>query len=174
MSVLLLTGPPAAGKNTVAELVAKRLDKCAVIDVDVLRQMILNPRREPWEGEEGPLQRSLGVDNACSLTRNFAGSGYSVLVIDTMTDAMVSDYRRQLSGLDPWTVQLLPSEDEVAARLLSRPDYLSRGEVNWMYHQQSTLTECDERLDNTEIAPDQAVEWLLARWPATTEASSAG
>lgn len=55
--VLILTGPAGAGKNTVAHEFAKKREKCAVIDIDLVRWMVLQPHKAPWEGEEGMKQQ---------------------------------------------------------------------------------------------------------------------
>ena len=39
MGVVVLTGPAAAGKNTIANLLARKRDKGADIDVDLVRWM---------------------------------------------------------------------------------------------------------------------------------------
>lgn len=73
--VLILTGPPAAGKNSTASIFAKELSRCAVIDVDVVRWMVVQPHKAPWDGDEGKAQQKLGVQNACALARNFIDAG---------------------------------------------------------------------------------------------------
>lgn len=39
----------AAGKSTVAEALAKRLDKCVHLRGDIFRKMIVSGREEMWE-----------------------------------------------------------------------------------------------------------------------------
>ena len=164
MSVLLLTGPPASGKNTIGEQLAKRLDRCAVIDTDAVRRMIVNPHKSAWEGEEGARQLVLGVENACDLARNFDEQGYRVVITDTLTESLLEQYRDELSEFSLWTVLILPTQEEIARRLISRPDYLSRGRVEVAYAQQAQFTGYDEKLDNTELAIGDAVSWVMDRW----------
>lgn len=168
MTILLLTGPPASGKNTIADLLAKRLDRCAAIDVDQLRKMIVQPDSNTWESRERSKQEQLVVKNACSLAGNFLDAGYAVVISDVVTEASLDAYKTALSDNIIKTVLLLPTEDEIMGRLLSRPDYLSRGEVTSVYDQQARFTGYDDKLDNTEVEPDDVVEWLLQRWDAKT------
>lgn len=165
MSILLLTGPPASGKNTVAELLAKRLDRSAVIDTDTFRRMVVRPQhRAAWEGKEGRLQQELAVRNACAVASAFVLNDYATIVVDVLTTAMLDVYRANLEGVDLNVVQLLPSEEEIAARLLSRPDYLSRGEITALYDQQSRFVDYQAKLDNTAMEPEDAASWLLQQW----------
>ncbi len=168
MSILLLTGPPASGKNTIGEQLAKRLERCAVIDSDALRRMVIQPQKLSWEGEEGARQLTLGIENTCALAHNFNNLGYHVVISDTLTEATLAHYRRCLSDLAIWTVLILPTQEEIARRLISRPDYLSRGQVELLYTQQAQFTGYDEKLDNTTLSIRDAVAWVMDRWLQTT------
>ena len=86
MSVLLITGPPASGKNTVAETLGKRLQNVAVIDVDHVRQMVRQPACDPWQGDEGPRQRALSIYNTCSMSLNFENHQFDTIVVDVLTE----------------------------------------------------------------------------------------
>ena len=165
MSVLIITGPPASGKNTVADAMAKHLENFAVVDVDDLRDLVARPLVDVWEGDEGEKRRELGARNACALVGNFHDSGFDTVVLDVLTDATADIYRERLGNFDLSIVLLLPSESEINTRLLSRPDYLARGEIGRLYRQQTEFRSYDERLDNTELSPDDAAKWLLDRWP---------
>lgn len=168
MTILLLTGPPASGKNTIAEMLAKRLERCAAIDVDELRTMIVQPNNLTWESRERSAQEDLVVKNACALAANFMDAGYDVVISDVITEGSLDIYKRSLSKAELKTILLLPTENEIMGRLLSRPDYLSRGEVSSVYDQQARFSDYDDKLDNTELQPDAVVEWLLERWEAKT------
>jgi adenylate kinase family enzyme len=172
VTILLLTGPPASGKNTIAELLANRLERCAAIDVDQLREMIVQPRNTTWESRERSSQENVVVKNACSLARNFMEAGYDVVISDVITEQSLDTYKSALSQTSIKTILLLPTESEIMGRLLSRPDYLSRGEVTHVYDQQAQFTDYDDKLDNTEIQPDDVVDWLLQRWDAKTLSSA--
>jgi chloramphenicol 3-O-phosphotransferase len=172
VTILLLTGPPASGKNTIAELLAKRLERCAAIDVDELRAMIVQPNGLTWESRERSAQEDLVVKNACAVAQNFMEAGYDVVVSDVITERSLDMYKKALSKTTVKTIVLLPTENEIMGRLLSRPDYLSRGEVTSVYDQQARFADYDDKLDNTEIQPDDVVDWLLERWEAKTLSAS--
>ncbi len=58
--ILILTGPPAAGTSTVGPLIAKKLERGVMIDVDLLRAMLPQPHIAPCLGEAGMAQLYLG------------------------------------------------------------------------------------------------------------------
>ena len=67
---LVLCGPPAVGKSVTGRALALSRPRCALIEVDDLRQLILSGAVPPWDGDEGLLQHRLGVLNACAIARN--------------------------------------------------------------------------------------------------------
>jgi hypothetical protein len=50
---LVLTGGPAVGKSTTANLFARRRPRAAVVDVDDVRQLVVSGAAAPWDGAEG-------------------------------------------------------------------------------------------------------------------------
>ncbi|HSH79595.1 MAG TPA: hypothetical protein VLA19_13810 [Herpetosiphonaceae bacterium] len=65
--MLILTGPTAAGKNTVGTLLAKQRERCAVVDFDSVRAMFVHPHRASWQGAEGKAQHLHGTHLVCLL-----------------------------------------------------------------------------------------------------------
>ena len=163
MGVLLLTGPSGAGKNTVAEALAPRLERCAVIDVDLVRWMVRQPHRAPWEGEEGRTQHRLGARNASVLARSFLDAGYDVVLLDALTDELASLYRAELAGRGLWIALLLPSFEEVLRRNRVRGPRLKEAEVEMLYEQHARLTGYDERVDSTSLSADEVADLLRER-----------
>lgn len=83
MTILLLTGPLASGKTTVAAALASRdVDPLAVIELDTLRRMVVRPHFAPWDGEKGRRQQFLGIRNDCALARTFDQAEFDVLLVD--------------------------------------------------------------------------------------------
>jgi chloramphenicol 3-O-phosphotransferase len=131
--VLILTGPPAAGKSTVARALAERYDRVTHIQVDDLRHMItptgyVHPGRPGWE-----LQHRLAVRNACDLARNFLEERFAVIIDDVVDQDDLSYY---LEGLESITVPvhlvlLLPSLEVCLARNVGRQQVKMSVEMVW-------------------------------------------
>ena len=161
MSILILTGPPGAGKNTVAAAFAQRRERCAVIDVDLVRRMVAQPHHAPWEGAEGAQQHRLGVRNACLLARTFRAHDYRVLIHDVVSPETARLYRRELSAQNPAIVLLLPTFAEIVRRNDSRPPRLTSEQIRTLYRQQATFGDYDHTIDTTALSPEAVAAWLL-------------
>jgi chloramphenicol 3-O-phosphotransferase len=166
MAVLILTGPPGAGKNTIAAAYARQQARCAVIDVDLVRWMILQPHRAPWEGDEGRAQQRLGVQNACELARSFRAHGFLVVIHDVVSEETARLYRQELPGHEPKIVLLLPTFEEIVRRNALRPPRLTPEEIRAQYRSQAVFTDYDHTLDNTTLPPEE-VAAQLARLSTT-------
>ena len=159
MGVLILTGPSGAGKNTVADRLVQQRSRCALIDVDLLRLMIVQPHAAPWEGPEGRSQHRLGAQNACALAINFVQIGLDVVILDILVAETARIYRQELDIFNPRIVLLLPTWAEIERRNQARPR-LTADEVRLLYDWQQAFTQYDERIDNTDLSPDELAERL--------------
>jgi chloramphenicol 3-O-phosphotransferase len=158
MKVIILTGPPRAGKNTIGELLAKRMKAGVFIDVDKVRWMIIKGHKAPWEGEEGSKQQELGVKNTCQLSVNFLGSGYDVVIADVLNTKTVGIYRSQLSRFNLKIVLLLPSFEELERRSKYRPAFLRESEIKMIYEQQSKFSDYDLVIDNSKLSAEEVTK----------------
>lgn len=154
----MLTGPAAAGKNTVSQLLAQKRGKCAVIDADMVRWMYRQPHKAPWEGEEGKIQQKLGAENAILLARNFVQNGIDVILLDVIVDDTAKIYREALP--DAKIVLLMPSYDEAYKRFINRPHTITESEFKLVFEWQKNLTVYDEKIDNSNLTAEETAEKL--------------
>jgi dephospho-CoA kinase len=152
MKLLILSGPPAAGKNTIATTLAKLRKKCAVIDVDAIRQMIIQPHKAPWEGKEGVRQQQFGIKNACLLAKKFLQQKYDVLILDVLSDNTAKIYKKELKALNPKIILLLPTYPEIVKRNKMRTQWLKPTEIEMLYKQQEQFRLFDKKIDNTKMS----------------------
>ena len=160
-AITILTGPAGAGKNSIGHLYATRYcERCAVIDVDVVRWMLRQPHLAPWEGPEGLRQHQLGARHACMLGKSFVAEDYEVLLLDVIWGDLGQVYRQALAGYFCRIVRLIPSWPEALKRLHGRSDRITDAEAEWVYETQSSLQDFDYSLDNTLIAAEDVAAWL--------------
>jgi chloramphenicol 3-O-phosphotransferase len=160
MTILVVTGPPASGKTSVAPLVARQRQRCAIIDVDQVRWMLVQPHAAPWEGEEGKRQCRFGVENACLLATRFAEDGCDVVLLDFIWDYTINIYRQRLAPHPFKIVQLMPSLEETLPRNHAR-GWLPAHEVEMLYAAMESFHSYDMRIDNTRIAAEELARYLL-------------
>ncbi len=94
--MLIISGPTASGKNTVGHQLAKRRERCAIVDFDLVHQMFVKPHQPPWAGEEGKAQQYLGVKQVCGLADDFDEAGSEVIILDVLSTETVKIYRNLL------------------------------------------------------------------------------
>ncbi len=159
--ITILTGPAASGKNTIGHIYATQFcERCAVIDVDLVRWMFRQPHVAPWDGVEGLAQHRLGVRNACLLAKSFVSEGCEVVILDVVWADLGQVYRQALAGYSMQMVKLMPSWDESLKRLHERSHTITDAEARWVYDQQTLLQDVDYSLDNTSMSPETAARWL--------------
>lgn len=90
-SILLVAGPPGAGKSTVAALVADRFERSVHLHTDDFYAWIARGYVEPWRAESYE-QNMLIADVTAGAAERFATGGYDVVV-----DGVLG-----LWSLDPW------------------------------------------------------------------------
>jgi adenylylsulfate kinase-like enzyme len=158
--MLILTGPTAAGKNTIGKLLAVRRKRCAVVDFDLVRRMFIQPHQPPWAGEEGKSQQMLGVRQVCKLAKGFAAAGWEVIILDVLSNETAKLYKRLLKNVDFNIVQLLPAFEELKRRFYERGACLTDEELQMIYQEQSEFTGYDLRIDNTAAPPETVAKTI--------------
>ncbi len=123
MNVYLITGPAGSGKSSVANALAKKLERSAVIEVDTLREMVKGGYVRPWpHNEEVDLQLSLSAKNACDMATNFMEKGFNVFVDDVVGRKLLEQYSNFFKGKNFQTFLLMPSLESLLNRFDDRGD----------------------------------------------------
>src|SRR3990172_10477194 len=97
MQLVIISGPPNAGKSATAEALCQRYDRMLHIDMRVLRDFLRMGRLRPWDrSPEGRRQRELLIASACEMARRFLEAGYGVVIDDVVTEEDLAAYRELL------------------------------------------------------------------------------
>jgi chloramphenicol 3-O-phosphotransferase len=167
--VLILSGPPAAGKSSVALALAERYDRVAHVQVDVLRHFVtptgyVSPSGPP---EAWQRQQRLATRNACSLAGNFLEQRFAVIVDDVVVTAEeLAAYLDGLRGVGAPVhfVRLLPRLEVCIARNRERTEgRLPESRIRTVHAQ---FVEAGETggvtIDNSEMTAQEASDRLQA------------
>lgn len=117
--MIIVSGPPGAGKSSVAEALCERYDRMLHVEVDTLRHMVKAGYRHPWTGDyQAHEQLVLAVRNASAIARESVAMRYAVVIDDVVTADMAKVYGDALAGrgVPVHLVTLLPSLAVTLAR----------------------------------------------------------
>lgn len=123
--------------------------------------MFRKPHLTPWEGEAGRRQNVLGLEHACMLAKSFLTNDYDCIILDVLNDETADLYKEKLKEFDPQLIQLLPSFDEILRRNGTRPRRLTDDELQMVYDGQVQLNIYDNRIDNSNLSPEEVASQVL-------------
>jgi chloramphenicol 3-O-phosphotransferase len=164
-SVVVITGVMAAGKSTVAQLLAERLPRSAHVHGDEFRRSIVSGRIEVGADGTGTEQLWLRYRLSAMVADQYAAAGFAAIVQDVILGADVGKYVELLKTDRRFLVTLAPRPDVVAAREAARPKSGYGGE--WSVeslHRYLVEAPADLGLwlDSSGQTPEQTVDTILA------------
>lgn len=163
--LVILSGPPHAGKSATAEALCVRYDRMLHIDVGVLRDFLRMGRRRPWDASpEGRCQRTLLIASACDLARRFLEAGYGVVIDDVVAPDDLPAYRGALAGCSfaVHFVVLLPPLEAVLERERRRPTEWHRGRRLEALHRQFAAWDGVAAIDPDDLPPELVADRVMA------------
>jgi adenylylsulfate kinase-like enzyme len=115
---VLLTGISAAGKSTVAELLARRFWKGVHVKGDVFRRMVVSGRREMSGAPEAEARRQLELryQLGAGTADGYFEAGFSVVVQDIVLGEALNVYVAAIQSRPLAVVVLAPDLDTVVQR----------------------------------------------------------
>ncbi len=120
--IVLITGMMAAGKSTVAQGVAERLDKSVHLRGDAFRRMIVNGRHDMSADATDAAydQLLLRYRLASAAARTYADAGFDVIYQDTIIGPVLNDVAELFGDSLSAIVVLNPSTSVIRQREIDR------------------------------------------------------
>jgi chloramphenicol 3-O-phosphotransferase len=165
---VLITGIQAAGKSTVAQLLAERLPRSVHVRGDLFRRMIVNGREDMTPEPSGEAVRQLRLRHRLTAVTcdMYADAGFTPIAQDVILGEHLRETIALIRNRPLRVVVLAPSPDAVAAR------EAGRGKVAYGRFTIGLLDEVLRNetprtglwLDTSAQTPHETVEEILARW----------
>lgn len=170
-AVILVTGWQAAGKSTIAPLLAARFPLSAHVEGDVFFRMPVSGRenmtREPTD--EAVRQLQLRYQAGAMVADLYAGAGFTAIHTDIVMSETLAAYPSTIETRPLHVVVLHPSAPVLAARERGRGTTLERdwpaiGEEAAYYRDELDRSpRLGAWVDTSDQNPEETVEEILAR-----------
>jgi chloramphenicol 3-O-phosphotransferase len=174
VTIILVTGIQAAGKSTVAQALAERLDRSVHVRGDLFRRMIVNGRLEMGAANPPPeavRQLRLRYQLAAATADGYADAGFTVVLQDIIIGSHLTDVVSAIRTRPLYVVVLAPRADSVQRREVERK--AARGKTAYKPGDES-VAELDAHfraetpkigmwLDTSDQTVEQTVAEVLAR-----------
>lgn len=163
----VLTGVMAAGKSTVAELLAQQFERGVHLRGDIFRKMIVTGRDPitPELGDEAMRQLDLRQRLAASAANEYWRDDFTVVLQDIYAGAALSNVLGRLAISPLYVVVLSPRPDVVAERAAHR-DKSGYGKWDVEASCGDFVNETPHVglwLDTSEQSPEETVDEILRR-----------
>jgi chloramphenicol 3-O-phosphotransferase len=121
-AVILVTGIQAAGKSTIAQLLAERLPQSVHVRGDLFRRMIINGRADmtPDPTSEAVRQLRLRYQLAATVSDAYFQAGFTVIVQDVILGSHLAEMTAMIRSRPLLVIVLAPQAAAIADREESR------------------------------------------------------
>ncbi|RJE86914.1 phosphotransferase [Paenibacillus sp. 1011MAR3C5] len=165
--IYIVTGAMASGKSTVAELLARRLERAVHLRGDTFRRMIVKGREEmlPEPSDEALRQLDLRYRLTALAADGYYEAGFAVIVQDIIVGPALMSFISNIKSRPVYLIVLAPNEEAIARREAQRS---KKGYGVWTIEGLSRLLQQDTPrvglwLDSSTLTPEQTADEIERR-----------
>jgi adenylate kinase family enzyme len=118
-AVIVVTGPPGAGKSTASAALVTLAERGVLVDGDAFFTAVKTGWIDPWRPESGE-QNATVIDALGAAASRYARGGYTVVVEGIIGPWFLERFRAELAGALHYVV-IRPSRNAAFARATARP-----------------------------------------------------
>lgn len=165
--IYVITGIMAAGKSTIAEILATNIEKSVHLRGDIFRKMITSGRIEMSEnpGKEALDQLDMRYKITANVAKEYFDHGFTVVVQDNYIGEKLSYFTQLLEGYPVYVIVLCPDIETVKQREENRGKTGYIGfTVESLYNifMEST-PQIGLWLDTSNLSPEETVKVILRK-----------
>ncbi|MEU0804150.1 zeta toxin family protein [Streptomyces sp. NPDC005970] len=167
--IYLITGIPAAGKSTIAQLLAERLPRSVHVRGDLFRRMVVNSRAEMAADPSEEAVRLLRLRHQLTAQTidSYFDNGFTVVAQDVILGENLARMIAQIRSRLLHVIALTPHPDAIATRDTARSktayDAWTIGPLDHALRQETPRLGL--WIDTSEQTPTQTADEILARAP---------
>ncbi|MEV0095500.1 AAA family ATPase [Streptomyces sp. NPDC050738] len=168
-AIYLITGIPAAGKSTIAQLLAERLPQSVHVRGDQFRRMVVNGRAEMTAdpSDEAVRQLRLRHQLTAKVIDGYFDAGFTVVAQDVIIGDHLVEMINQIQNRPLHVIALAPRPSAVAARDTARAktayDTWTIDPLDHVLRQETPRLGL--WIDTSEQTPAQTVDQILSQAP---------
>ena len=154
--IIFINGSINSGKSTLAKLLSKKLENCAVLEIDSLRNFI------DWM----PIEKAIPInlENAISLIKNFDENRLNVIIPYPLSEKNYDFIKTNLSELNSkiYFFTLAPKLEEVLKDRGERKlDDWERERIKYHYQIGINQPSFGKIIDTTNQTPEETLEVII-------------
>ena len=165
-TLIIVTGPPGAGKSTVSRLLAPNFSLCVNLHADDFWGYIHSGFIEPWLEEAHDQNRTV-IGAVLESAQAFSEGGFTVILDGILGPWFVEEFKKKfLTKFDQVHYFVLrPDYDETVARAISRGDgaLVNLSPVDHMYGEFQNLEAFEKYvIDNSTMSAEETAKHLAS------------